>query len=369
MLQKFAMAPVLRNVPAIVLAALGPGAAAEEFSWQVSGGYGEAELTPYADSERTVLDATYYIDPVDDARGPYALAPFLNRSSRVTAGIVREKTTITTPVLTIGTPPPGTPTTVDVVEDSAGYGLGGRYVWSESGWYVGASYRNEDMDHEPSSPLSRQDTTIDGYQLFGGRYFGESTSVDLGAGATEQTTELVITCITSLCLSGGTATHVDTDDWSIGALHVGHGTRLSYSITGRFSRADITPTIDPFTLAPSGVTAPFLPTTPGLVSGGTTVGLFRSVIVSPFSAPFPSQDERDVYSLGGELFPTDRLGFRIGLARAEGDYVEDESYDLAATWFFTRGVAVEFRVAQTESEIGFLERNVDSAEIRFLGRL
>ena len=66
---------------AVALPIFGSSASAEDFSWQVSGGYGESELAPFADTERTRLDATYYFDPVDDSRGPYALAPFLNRST------------------------------------------------------------------------------------------------------------------------------------------------------------------------------------------------------------------------------------------------------------------------------------------------
>ncbi|HEY9181719.1 MAG TPA: putative porin [Gammaproteobacteria bacterium] len=362
------MATTLRAAPAVVLSALAFSATAEDFSWQVSGGYGATELAPYADTERTVLDATYYFDPVDDSRGPYALAPFLNRSSRVTAGVVREKTTLTTLVATIGSPPPGTPTAIDVTEDSTGYVFGGRYVWPRSGWYVGASYRNEEMDHEPSSSSLLQDTTTDGYQLFGGRYLGESTTVDLGAGTTEQTTELVITCITSLCLSGRTATHVDTEDWSIGTTHVRRGPRLSYAITGRFSRADVTPSIDELVLAPPVGTFPLRPTTPMTIAGGVSVAAFTP-IAAPFSGPSPVEDERDVLSLGGELFPTDRLGVRIGFARAEGDYIEDDTLDLGATWFFKPGIAIELVVARTETEIGALERDIDRAEVRFLGRL
>ena len=113
---------------------------------------------------------------------------------------------------------------------------------------------------EPSSPESRQGTATDDYQLFGGRYFGESTSLDLAAGATRQTTELTITCVTSLCLSGSAATQIDTDDWSIGALHVRQGSRLSYSITGRVSGADVTASLDSLMLTlPPGT---FLPPAP-----------------------------------------------------------------------------------------------------------
>jgi hypothetical protein len=358
----------LRTVHAVAVSILASSASGEDFSWQLSGAYGETELDPFADTERTTLDATYYIDPVDDSRGPYALAPFLNRSSRVTFGVTSDKTTITTPVLGIG-PPPGSPTTVDVTEETTGYAVGGRYVWSASGWYVGAGYRDTDTDQEPSSPESRQETTTNDYQLFGGRYFGESTSLDLAAGATRQTTELTITCVTSLCLSGGAASQIDTDDWSIGALHVRQGSRLSYAITGRVSGADITASFDSLVLTlPPGTLLPPAPAGLRYIGGAVNVVPFAP-IAAPFTGPLAIPDERVTYSIGGELFPTDRLGVRIGVARSDGDFVDDESYDLAATWFFTRAVAVQFVLARTQSELGSLRRDVDSAEVRLFGRL
>src|SRR5262245_49594672 len=97
MLQKSSTA-ALRALPAIAVSLLASTAGAEEYRWQISGGYGETQLATFADLEREMLDATYYIDPVDDARGPYFLAPFLSRSSRVTAGVTSDKTTITLPV-------------------------------------------------------------------------------------------------------------------------------------------------------------------------------------------------------------------------------------------------------------------------------
>ena len=366
MLQKSSTA-ALRTLPAIAVSVLSSAAGAEDYRWQISGGYGETELAPFADVERVMLDATYYLDAVDDTRGPYALAPFLNRSSRVTVAVTNDKTTIVSPVATIGLPPPGTPTTATATatEETTGFVIGGRYVWSESGWYVGASYRDADTDQEPSSPVFQQGTTIDGYQLFGGRYFGESTSLDLAAGTTRQTTELNVNCFTSLCLSGSTATDIDTDDWSIGALHVQRGTRLTYAITGRVSSAKVTPSIDEVQLTlPPGP----LPRAPaaGAIAGGLTA---LPLAPGTFTGPPPITDERDTYSVGGELFPTDRLGFRIGIARSDGDFAEDESYDLAATWFFKRAVAVEFVIARTELQTGSLRRDIDTAELRLLGRL
>jgi hypothetical protein len=364
MSRKRSMPIASQAVAAVATSILAAGASGEEFSWQLSGGYGETELSPFSDTERTTLDATYYLRAVEDSRGPYALAPFLNRSGRVTAGLTNEKTMIISPVATIGLPPPGTPTTVNVTEETTGYAISGRYVWPASGWYAGAGYRDTDTDHEPSSPLSRQNTTSNGYQLFGGRYFGESTSLDLTAGATRQTSELTITCITSLCLSGSTATQLDTDDWSIGALHVRRGARLTYSITGRISGADVTPSIERLVLS----LPPGNPTIPINIIGGISVVPFAP-IAAPLAGPFLFSDDRETYSIGGEVFPTDRLGFRVGLARSDSGFVEDETYDLAATWFFTRAAAVQFVLAQTKSELGSLRRDIDNVELRLFGRL
>jgi hypothetical protein len=361
------------------MAVLGAGARAEDFSWQISGGYGETELTPFADTEHVVLDATYYFEPVDDARGPYALAPFLNRSSRVSAGVTRDKTTIVTPVATltlptifglpanIELPPPGAPRTHTTTEETGGFQIGGRYVWSATGWYVGASYREADIDEDDISSVFRQGTTIDGYQLFGGRYFGEATSLDLAAGATRQTMELLVSCWSSLCLSGSSQTAIDADDWSIGTLHVRRGARLTYSISGRISSTEVARSVEALQLTlPSGA-APPVPA-PGTILGGVSVLPFAAV-AGTFTGMLLSPDERETYSIGGELFPTERLGLRIGFARSDGDYAEDDSYDLAATWFFTRAAAVEFALTRTEHETGALRRDVDHAELRLLGRL
>ena len=362
----------LRSLLAAAMSVVAVAVGAEDYRWQISGGYGETELAPFADTERLLLDATYYLDPVDDARGPYALAPFLNRSSRVSAGITSEETTIVTPVLSIGVPPPGAPTTLTTTEKTRGLAVGGRYVWPASGWYVGASYRDADTDHEPLPAASQQqETEMDGYQVFGGRYFDESTSLDLGAGTTRQTSELVLTCLTSLCLSASAATRIDTDDWSIGALHVRRGSRLTYSITGRISSAEVVPTIEEVTLTlPPGVSSLVPPSFPG---GLTVLPIeFRSVafsVATPLTGPLPIADERDMYSLGAELFPTERLGFRIGLSHADGDYAEEDSYDVAATWFFKRGVAVEFALVRTAHEAGPLQRDSDGSQLRLLGRL
>jgi len=69
--------------------AVGSAAAAAEYAWQVEGSYGQDDAAGIVDSSRWTLAATYYPRPVDDARGLYALAPFLARSSYVTVGLSR----------------------------------------------------------------------------------------------------------------------------------------------------------------------------------------------------------------------------------------------------------------------------------------
>jgi hypothetical protein len=109
-------------------------------------------------------------------------------------------------------------------------------------------------------------------------------------------------------------------------------------------------------------------TTIALPSGFRAVGPL-ALIAAPFTGPLPIPDERETYSIGGELFPTERLGLRIGLARSDSDFFDEESYDVTATWFLTRAMAVQFVLARTESERFTLQRDVDSAELRLFGRL
>src|SRR6185436_17686709 len=63
-------------------------APAEEFSWQLSGAMRRADAGA-VDRDSWAIDATYYMKPIDDAAGPYALASFLNPTTRVSAAASR----------------------------------------------------------------------------------------------------------------------------------------------------------------------------------------------------------------------------------------------------------------------------------------
>jgi hypothetical protein len=65
---------------AVVAACAAFAAQAEEFSWQLSGAKRHAEAGD-SDLDSWAVDATYYMNPIADSAGPYALASFLNGPS------------------------------------------------------------------------------------------------------------------------------------------------------------------------------------------------------------------------------------------------------------------------------------------------
>ncbi len=140
------------------------------------------------------------------------------------------------------------------------------------------------------------------------------------------------------------------------AFHLWRGRSIAYSLSGGVSqtsshvdiRSSIAPTTSPF--PPS-----FIVVNPigGIVGGEVTTGF---------------SDRTNVYRAAGEIFPTSRLGVRLGYSRADGDAASstDGAYDLATTWFFKPRVGVQF--AYSRSMLDDLPDGHGSA-IRFIGRL
>jgi hypothetical protein len=116
------------------------------------------------------------------------------------------------------------------------------------------------------------------------------------------------------------------------------------------TRSPIVPTISPFP-------PPYIVADPGAFAGGVAVA-------TGFS------DRTTVYSAAGEIFPTARLGVRLGYTCAHGDDVlslaTDSAYDLAATWFFRPRVGVQFSYSRDMHDD--LADGHGSA-IHFIGRL
>ncbi len=288
------------------------GAQAEEFSWQLSGAMRQSESGVF-DSDSWAIDATWYAKPIDDSDGPYALASFLNPTTRVSAAASGSDSQ-------------------DVLDDPTAYTLSGAYVLPGEKWYVGAQYSKSNVDDEPPLIFSSDPK---GYGVRAGRYLGANTTLEVGLGRSEQTSSLSCGPIPQLCIGVPLQIELNIDSVDLEVFHVRRFRSLTYSLEGRVSERDTD--ID---LRPS-----FLP---GITSLGS--------------------DSTRQYLVAAELFPNQRLGVRLGYSQPE-DF-DAESYDISATWFFKPRIAVQLSLA--ESSIDAVIPGVGRSEsvgVRFFGRL
>ena len=156
-------------------------AAAERFSWQLSGGYRQTDVGDVLESGTSSLSATYYPRPVDDSNGPYALAVFLNRSSAVGVNLSREKQVqahVVGPVLANGVAFPDS----DLRTRISAYSFSGRHVWPSTGWYLGGEFARDDVEQDEFS------SETDDYGVVAGKYLGSRTTLALSLGSTTRTT-------------------------------------------------------------------------------------------------------------------------------------------------------------------------------------
>lgn len=301
---------------AVAAACAASAARAEEFSWQLSGVTSRVEVGDFS-RDSWAVDGTYYVNPIDDSAGPYALASFLHPTTRVSAAASQIDS--------------------EINDDPTAFTLNGAYVLPGKKWYVGANYATTDLGDLPP-PITRSDQK--GYGVLAGRYLGASTTVELGLGRSEDSFE------NSLCLAGVPCAAVipytvetTRDSVDLDVFHVRRFRSLTYSLRGSVSQTE----------ADVDFSSP-LPSLATQVDGPTL----------------------RVYSVAGELFPTNRLGIRLGFSRPDGEGAADaESYDVGTTWFFRPRVAVQFTLSRTSRDdvpLGGIDHS-DSAGIRFIGRL
>jgi hypothetical protein len=289
-------------------------ARAEEFSWQLSGGTRHVDAGD-SNMDSWAIDATYYMKPIADSAGPYALASFLNPTTRVSAAASRSDSLN------------------DVLDDPTAYTVSGAYVLPGAKWYVGAEYAKSNVDNVP--PVTISDPK--GYGVLAGRYLGANTTLELRLGRSEQKTSLTCLPPAQVCIGFPFEFELNTDSVGIDVFHVRRFRSLTYTLQGSVVERD----------SDVDVRTPTGPLTPAVTGG-------------------PSLRQ---YSVATELFPTNRLGVRVGYSRPGGDFDVD-SYDLAATWFFKPRVAVQFGLSSTSNDDAPPgSGRSESAGVRFIGRL
>jgi hypothetical protein len=350
----------------VIAAASAPVAAQPGFSWQLSGFIQQSEIGRDIEADSAAVTATRFFAPVT-SDGPLALGPFLARSSRVTIGVDGDEQRQTV-VRTFGFPL-GTTTVFTPTRERDGYTIGGRKVWRDSGWFIGGSY--EGGDTELLSGLAGPPTLgeIDGYGIVAGKYLAAATSLELGLRTNDITSSFGASAICSFvqCILGSTLT---TDEAALSTLHVGSAGALGYSISGAIVARESEIAYDTAP-PPVPVSPPFnFPAAGALPPGGVVVNPIGAFPVSVLNVDLLPVDRHYSYSVGGELFPTRRLGVGLGYVRWDGEPLLDDGYNVSTSWFFHERVAVRFAYARTtRDDVGVDFRNDDFLSVTFLGRL
>jgi hypothetical protein len=337
---------------AAFIGCLGPIAHADEFSWELAALVSEADQVSFQETEHWAVQATHFFAPIDDANGPYALASFFDPATRVSIAWSSEKQTVGIGIFA-GIGGGGGPLVFEpFVVEAGAYSVGGRYVLPESKWYFGGSYTKSDIGVSASftQPENR-------YGLLVGKYLGSATTLEVAWNANESERDFPVasSCSPSQCVSIDGTNKRQQDHAAVNVLHVRRSRSMTYSLSGRLtgSRAN------------ASVTSP----------GGTLLSPPISITIPPLdlSASLPRLQS---YSVGAELFPTAKLGVRIGYTRWDDDTPADDAYDVAATWFVRRDLGLEVSYSKQSADgdpfTVFMDDYFDHSEtvaIRVIGRL
>ena len=325
---------------------------AAEFSWQLSGSIGTTERSEAFDADHASLTATRYFDRVDDGRGPYALASFLDPASRLSLSVNRDEQT--SEILL----PSSTITLSGLESKTRSYGVSGVYLLPRSKWYFGGHYASGDIDDPPGSPVLSTD--LDDYGVIVGKYLGASTTLEFVAETSAVDSEQTFTvCIVfQACFNAGLlGVELELDTLSLEAYHVRHFRTLTYALFGGVAETDgsFALRVPSFTLPPIVSPLPpfaLAPTPPIVVPSAVTV-----------TAP----DAVRLVSAGTELFPTRRLGVRLAYARSHGDPSSKDAYEVATTWYFRRNVGLQLGFARRRAGSA-AQGDTDHATLRAIGR-
>lgn len=343
----------------IAMAASMPAVAQSGYTWELAGSLQGSEVGDDIEGDGAAIVATRFFAPVAP-EGPRRLAPFLSRSSFASVGVDgnEQRQTIT---LGGGLTPPFV---IEPVREGDGYSLGGRKVWRASGWFVGGAYASSDSNLTGPT-VSPTQGELDGYGIVAGKYVAATTALELNVRTSDVTTDFASSTVCSFlqCIASTTLT---TDSMSLDVLHVGRIGALSYAVSGGVlaSEADLS-----FRSAPAPTSS--LTLRPPVNFGGGVVVARPVSVVSLLDDGLVPFERRYAYSAGGELFPTPRIGVRLGYVRWDGDPLLDDGYDVAASWFFRDNVAVRFHYARTERESAIFAElpESDTFTLTMLGRL
>ncbi len=349
--------------------------AGAEFSWQVAGSYRDDSGNTIEGNNSTV-SATRYFPPVDDRDVPYELAPFLSRSSFVTIDATWQTQNLSAqpapeePVEEIPVPgvrpgtgalPPALGAFVsDLDIDSSEYAVSGRYVWADSGWYLGGRLDRGTVDRprgdslwsavagervnellgttdwpRAESVLGPGSADTEGYGVWAGKYFGDVTAVEVRLNSNELTSVQEYS-FSRLNLAFEAGTKTSTDYFGVSVRRAGLVAGRLYWLAANLGRDRS----DTRLILPS----------------------ITNIVPSP-DVDLSTSGYR--YGLTAGLYPNRAIGVRMNYTRG------DDGGSLAgvsASWFFVPNAALDVGLARVELERGAYAVDVDVVTLRLLGR-
>lgn len=346
-----AASQALRQALAIVTI-LASAIANADYSWQVSGGL-HADRADVLESSRTTLSAIYYFTEVDYTDGPYELAPFMSQSGYIkfdgswgerTEGfeLYTEESIQIFPEIDMLPTDGWWSTDRDDFELSPDASISdasvtGRYVWNDSGWYLGGRLQRRLVD-QPGRNLTMQRTTS-GFRLSGGKFVDPVTSLEMRVGSTDRDSTLEVQLSlpflrTSIDL--GSRSTIENLGFSVRRAGLLGGSIYWLSANLGFVRTHVSHRIPP---------------------------LVEGYLPEPVSDRSTNGYE---YGFSFGLYPTRAVGIRMLLSRgADGSGLAG----IATSWFVVSNAAIEFTVARTKFVFDSLSAEVDSVSLRLLGRI
>ena len=113
------------------------------------------------DNDSISVDGTFYLNPVDTSKGPYAEAAFLDHSSFVTANYTDGEAD------------------GDIINDLEykNYGIEGRYVSNDAGWILDLGYKRSEPDNPFANIIGPDNFEIDQFSVGGGKYLTDATTL------------------------------------------------------------------------------------------------------------------------------------------------------------------------------------------------
>ncbi len=282
---------------ALALGLLAGTGNADEFDFELGLSYGSTEISSTTnpgigplslevdqDLDDVGLNATWYFDGVVSNEGPRERAAFLAQASSVSFAYMNLDGDVV--LRTISTSPTIPSSQQRSSQSGDTFGLVGRYVWQDSGWYVTGSIATADLEIDGSGG-----TDTDAYGVGIGKYFGNRTTVDVTVAQSD---------------AGGS----DETDVSLSVTHIGDlGGTWQYAADGRLSSAEA---LDADASYRVGLTLyPSRSVGFGVDVGGALGGSFDST----------------GYDIFGSWFPSEAIGLRASIGLVDADDGPDTDTD------------------------------------------